>query len=726
MKPYIKLFLLIFTLLSLTINSSAQQQATNATASVSINPIPSIEIIDFNIIPKQTTQNSYIDFYVAVKNTGNVEIDVTPNIVIWDPNSNRYSVEFDSETIQPTLNTTFYKQWFTSNYPFGTYLAVLTVSYDSLYETQTDTFYIGNITQDSQTSNVIEKQKVMVDSKIKTSTTLEFVTNITLGTIEINITQGQGSLVPNTSLAKLNITGLRYINITTTKTLNETTLTWNLIKIHYNSLELDSFGIVEDSLSMYLYNSTSNQWIKLTPELNYVFATGINTIEDFVWANLTHLSVFAIGGLKTNGQSCSANVECFSGICCSGICRDSCPMPAPQTPPAAPPVQEILPPPEAKEIKFVRFPILKEARLGETILIDIEVSNPTDLEISGLKVEVKGIPEEWVRTTPRELTVEKGKKESFTKAITIPSDAWPGDYRVSTIASNDEVYAESFFILRIKPYTTKFERPTFTRSVEVDRDLEATKVSISINNGPSFIDSLKVREKISKTIAKNVDEILFSIKPTRIIEYDPIVEWELQDLEPNERRMITYQVFTLPKEYSPYVYWPIKEVIISPKLLEELVKIVKIFAQEFFLGRFSEVEVSIANSGGKTIDLLLKIETPPNWDVKPSEIRTELSAYEKQIYKFKVKPPIDAITGFYELSLHVFYGKRQLMRNFMIIVKEIPIWTFSTIYLIILLMVGIFSTGSIILYKISRKPTYPLSKTLRILRKLKEQIEKRK
>ncbi|NQU79629.1 hypothetical protein HQ545_07705 [Candidatus Woesearchaeota archaeon] len=65
----------------------------------------------------------------------------------------------------------------------------------------------------------------------------------------------------------------------------EGNLTWALIEITYNDSEIS--GMVESRLRMYYYNETSGDW-QLEP------TQGVNTENNFIWANVTHFSLFGV------------------------------------------------------------------------------------------------------------------------------------------------------------------------------------------------------------------------------------------------------------------------------------------------------------------------------------------------------------------------------------------------------------------------------------------------
>jgi parallel beta-helix repeat protein len=76
--------------------------------------------------------------------------------------------------------------------------------------------------------------------------------------------------------------------------VDETTegdLNWALIKIYYDESEVLAAGLLESNLKIYFYNTTAvpAQW-QLEPD------QGVDEAENYVWANVTHLSLFGIFG----------------------------------------------------------------------------------------------------------------------------------------------------------------------------------------------------------------------------------------------------------------------------------------------------------------------------------------------------------------------------------------------------------------------------------------------
>ncbi len=83
-----------------------------------------------------------------------------------------------------------------------------------------------------------------------------------------------------------NVIGI-YLNITMEE------LDWLYIEIPYNEADLPA-GVDEANLKFYYFDTTKNSWV-------VVEDSGVNTEDNYIWANVTHLTVFAAMG-KESGK----------------------------------------------------------------------------------------------------------------------------------------------------------------------------------------------------------------------------------------------------------------------------------------------------------------------------------------------------------------------------------------------------------------------------------------
>ncbi|MHA1908354.1 MAG: hypothetical protein ACW98Y_13730 [Candidatus Thorarchaeota archaeon] len=72
-----------------------------------------------------------------------------------------------------------------------------------------------------------------------------------------------------------------------------------------NGLLNDSMDLNESTLVLYVYDESTSMWVRLTDDLEWVVATGVNTTDimvygeiyaGYVWARVTHLSLFGVAG----------------------------------------------------------------------------------------------------------------------------------------------------------------------------------------------------------------------------------------------------------------------------------------------------------------------------------------------------------------------------------------------------------------------------------------------
>jgi len=148
-----------------------------------------------------------------------------------------------------------------------------------------------------------------VDAKNKANTTLDINTNQSVS----------GSV--NISLYSENPTGAsfgaiainKYVDIIVSPNIAGS-LQWAIIKIYYTDAEVSS--VIESLLRIYWFNGTD--WVPFNPPDG-----GVNTTENYVWANVTHFSVY---GVFLSPPYCGDNV-CYGGESCSSCTQDcgSCP-----------------------------------------------------------------------------------------------------------------------------------------------------------------------------------------------------------------------------------------------------------------------------------------------------------------------------------------------------------------------------------------------------------------
>lgn len=149
---------------------------------------------------------------------------------------------------------------------------------------------IGNYTNSSV--NLSANQTTFINAS-EANTTLELATSQNVsGDINVILTSTPLD-IPSLSVPSLD----KYLRIDASESITDN-LASVLIKLYYTDEEVSASGIEEGSLSFYWWNQTSFSWQKLSTTMDWVYGAGVDTIENFVWANVTHFSDYSVGGLR--------------------------------------------------------------------------------------------------------------------------------------------------------------------------------------------------------------------------------------------------------------------------------------------------------------------------------------------------------------------------------------------------------------------------------------------
>lgn len=119
---------------------------------------------------------------------------------------------------------------------------------------------------------------------------------------------------PTASGTTLSLTSVKGIEIYADDS-TKGNLTWALIKIFYNQSELDALNIDETTLRIWYYNETLGDWEE---EPNQ----GVNATENYVWANVTHFSLFGVFGALSESEDEEDGTTSSGGCVTSWICSE--------------------------------------------------------------------------------------------------------------------------------------------------------------------------------------------------------------------------------------------------------------------------------------------------------------------------------------------------------------------------------------------------------------------
>jgi hypothetical protein len=137
---------------------------------------------------------------------------------------------------------------------------------------------------------------------------MDIVTDANVSNATITVKYSTNSQLNQT----LSVPGLnKYLQVETSQDVRDV-ITSILLKVYYTDEELNASGLSESSLAMYWYNTTTQNWDKLSTNMSWVYGTGVNISQNYVWANVSHFSNYAVGGesltcsLKGDYSPCNA------------------------------------------------------------------------------------------------------------------------------------------------------------------------------------------------------------------------------------------------------------------------------------------------------------------------------------------------------------------------------------------------------------------------------------
>jgi PGF-pre-PGF domain-containing protein len=280
------------------------------------------------ILPTLSEGNHNVTVY-ANDSVGNTEsnityfsVDIIPTITINSPQNITYntsSVNLDITANDSSANLE--SVWYNINGTNVTYTGITTLHLAN--GTHTLTAYandtVGNMNSTNVTFNIniIDPLSSIINQELNTTNNQ---TNFTIGDIgiivntiqELNGTVNITTYIDNPpGVDEANSTyglgsngqGLeRYIEFEPSENVDETSgnLSWVYFRMNYSNM--DYSGLDESTIKFFWWNGTS--WREVVTGANYtsenngpyVYEAGVDTTNNYVWANLSHFSIYAIGG----------------------------------------------------------------------------------------------------------------------------------------------------------------------------------------------------------------------------------------------------------------------------------------------------------------------------------------------------------------------------------------------------------------------------------------------
>jgi hypothetical protein len=142
---------------------------------------------------------------------------------------------------------------------------------------------------------------------VTTNGTANVTSNETKTTLFINVTENMtnvsisiASYENDTKIANLSIPNLgRYVSIESNTELEES-ISSIILRVYYTHDELSAKNISEDDLAIYWFDVNQSRWVEVDwHTMSWVHATGIDKVQDYLWANVDHFSEYTIAQTNT-------------------------------------------------------------------------------------------------------------------------------------------------------------------------------------------------------------------------------------------------------------------------------------------------------------------------------------------------------------------------------------------------------------------------------------------
>ena len=575
-------------------------------------------------IPGTTVpQGQFAEFDANVENTGTLSLTVSSGIGVYNSTDNLIAtINSTNVTLPVGSRNTIVTFLSTLNLSTGSYKADAILFFDDQQTTNITKFFnitaaatlpIGNYTNSS--INIAANTTTVITANTSTTT---YVNMSILA--DANVT-GVLALTEYSSVENQIISGYnrlsKFIDISISPNVTDN-LQWAWLNISYIDAEVAVANLQESSLRIWFYNSTTSAWQQ---ESN----SGVDTSQNYVWANVTHLSLFGIFGTQISAPYVPPPSTGGGGGGGGGSTSNMTIKPLPTV-----------------AVEFVKWPVLREVVAGQAIAEGIRVKNKNNNTISNLYVEVSGIPASWVATTPQVLELSPGETEGFTLAISAPSDAAAGDYRVLVTLKSSGIEDSTFLILRVKSYAATYDKPIITRIVEIDKETKKSDVKLEISNPVRDYDKVEIDEDIPKSLAQSSDEIQFITSPTKIKQKDPLVSWSFFNFLAGTEKEIEYKLSKVPEEFTSLIYFPLKQISLTSEKVPAGLKIVEFNIPVIRPGDTAKLRLVVENIADADKKFEFVMETPSNWTITPDTISEIIKAGERKEFELTLKVPNDA------------------------------------------------------------------------------------
>ena len=214
--------------------------------------------------------------------TSSIDINLTTNEI----STCKFKNTTDSFAEMSVTNSTTHGQTISNLLVNGDYIYFVQCN-DKANNTANKTILFSKTSVSYSTANTTI-QNFTTNTEIPVNSTENSKVNITLIT-SVNATVNVVEFTNNPETTSFGSSALnKYISILADNSIKQN-INVITIYIYYTDSEISLNNIDESTLRIYFFNTTLNQWIQES-------VGGVDQVNNFIWANVTHLSTFGIGG----------------------------------------------------------------------------------------------------------------------------------------------------------------------------------------------------------------------------------------------------------------------------------------------------------------------------------------------------------------------------------------------------------------------------------------------
>lgn len=251
-------------------------------------------------------------------------------------------------------------------------------------------------------------------------------------------------------------------------------------------------------------------------------------------------TIGSTSALKSDGASCSAANECTGGFCNSGVCASSAPSTttpsssgtSTTTTPSSD-TTTTTPTPEPAPTPIPVTPVKETVTKITTVQEIIRSIRPSDLGVTEIKPENVEVTKTGVAetSTPTQVPIVKNIIE---KVLTSATEAQAQQVlsgikqSVSSGSSAPVSVRATLEVFEVKEKTT-------------GQTSHVSRVSLMIKPDKD-LKNVNIVEVIPKSVAASISEVIFLGEQPKVLQADPIVQWEFSEVKKDETKDLSYQV----------------------------------------------------------------------------------------------------------------------------------------------------------------------------------------